>query len=105
MVCGMQLYFCVSCLSCNYIEHLVVSLVTCFIQLLWFIATASDGISILACEIEAHLAAFIEQDEEFWVGFGGPRNRGSDVDIGSEDLLDLGTVIARVVLNIKCLYT
>ena len=35
-------------------------------QLLWYIATASDGISILACEIEAHLAAFIEQDEEFY---------------------------------------
>ena len=54
-------------------------------------ATTSEDISTLACEDEAHLVAFTEQDEEFY-GFALelPRNpyhhgRGFDVDIGSED--------------------
>jgi len=39
-----------------------------------------------------------------WVCFGGPRNtychgRGSDVKVGSEDYLNLGTILARVLLN------
>ena len=37
-----------------------------FIQLLWVIATTSGDISIVACEDEAHLAAFTELDEEFY---------------------------------------
>ena len=68
MACGTQLYLCVhvGCLAIT-VEHLVVSpLYICFIQSLLAIATTSDDISILACEDEAHLTAFTEQDEEFY---------------------------------------
>ena len=60
MACGIQLYFWVSCLAIT-AEHLVLSLLYMF-----YTAATSDEISILACEGEAHLAAFTEQDEKFY---------------------------------------
>ena len=61
MASGMQLYFSVSCLAIN-VEHLVVSPLCMFYTA---VMSYSDDISILACEDEAHLAAFTGPDEEF----------------------------------------
>ena len=60
--------------------------------------------SILACEDEAHLAAFTEQDEEF---YGFALELPGTLTVMAEVLLwtlgvkklDLGTAITRVVLN------
>ena len=58
----------------NAAEHLVVSLLYMFyIVVMSYSYYYSDDISILACEDEAHLAAFTENDEEFYMGLG-PRN-------------------------------
>ena len=56
------------------------------------IATPSDGISILACKIEAHLTAFVQRNEELY---------GSDFEVPRTITImaeDLGTVIASIVL-------
>ena len=58
MACGMQLYFSVSCQAIT-VDHLVVSpLYMFYTAVMSHSYTASDYISILACEDEAHLAAF-----------------------------------------------
>lgn len=75
MACRMQLYFCVLCLAIT-VKHLIISL----------IATPSDGISILACKIEA------QQNEELY---------GSDFEVPRTITImaeDLGTVIASIVV-------
>ena len=69
-------------------------------------ATPRDDISIPTCGDEALLAAFAEQDGEFY-GFGleDPETPmviaedSDEEDSGSENELDLGTVIARVGTN------